>query len=122
MAREISLGTERQNFLKEAIAMETLTRVQWHLKYYDEVTAQNQLRDPTPEEKREKRVQKLWGYVPKFPEGKVIPVIKYPPKGKTKQDEILDERLFRLDPTNFKPDMRPVSPGMLLKFSMFFKK
>ena len=118
MAREISITTERQNFLKEAVAMETFARVQWHLKYYDEVTAENKLKDPTPEQKREKRVRKLWGHVPKFPEGRVIPVIDYPPKGRTKKDDIIDERLFRLNPNNFKPDMRPVPPGIFCIFNL----
>ena len=113
MAREISLGTERQNFLKEAVYMETMTRVQWHLKYYDEVTAQNKLKDPIPEQLQENRTKKFWGFVPQFPEGRVLPVIKYPPKGRSKYDDIIDERRFRLDPSNFKPHMRPPSPGKI---------
>ena len=111
MARELSIDTQRQNFLVEAVNIETFARVQWHDKYYEKTTELNKLRDLAPDKLKEKRLKKLYGMVPQFPEGRVIPTITYPPRGKTKGEEIREEIEFRLDDSNYKPDMRPVPSG-----------
>ena len=110
MARELSVDTQRQNFLVEAINQETFGRVQWHLKYFDKTAKLNKLRDPAPIEKRKIRIKKQYEGVPKFPEGKVLPEIIYPPKSKSEKDELEADAKFRAE-MNVLPEMLPVISG-----------
>ena len=115
MARNVSLNTQKQNFLREAYYKEAMTRVKWHEKYYHDVAHFNKLCDPTEEEKRKTRIKRLQEAVPKFPKGKVIPVIDYPPKGMSRKEELEEDERYKEEIDEDLCDMRPVSPGMFFR-------
>lgn len=111
MARNVTLNTQKQNFLTEAYYKEAMTRVLWHEKYYVETTNLNKLRDPSVEEKRKLRDKRLQEGVPRFPKGKVISTIEYPKKGKSRREELEEDEAYKRERMDDLRDMRPVTPG-----------